>query len=424
MPTESTAEAIDRRSTRAAWRTRRDRSTRPLASARDDDGRVRVDARPLPIRSGGHRRAAGRRPGARRLRGDGAWATSTGLRERLEEDPARSAAYSPDGFTALHFAAFFGKVEAARILLEDGADGRRLHPQRVRQPAAPRRGRRSPHRGLPGPPRRRCRRQRDPARRVHAAPRGGQHGDVELAELFLSAGADPTIAAAGRPDRRRHRRGGRPCRPGAAPARGGGPELTRAGGSTTRPRASRSARSASRPARMPRRPRRRLRQRPAARPTRHPPRASGTVCERLRADVGAARLRACGPAARSLRRRPRPRRSAGARPGPRRPRCRCRQVIHELRLAAGDVEQLVEDVRGRGSSSRTSPARRTAHSRRPRRDGTGIGWLKPLSCRSPAGSASTSGSADGERPGATRISPGPASPLRRAAWMITLPTAP
>ena len=43
------------------------------------------------------------------------------LRERLAEDHWRATAYSTDGFTALHFAAFFGKVEAARTLLDAGA---------------------------------------------------------------------------------------------------------------------------------------------------------------------------------------------------------------------------------------------------------------------------------------------------------------
>src|SRR5688500_20076912 len=37
------------------------------------------------------------------------------LRERLGSDPASSSAFSLDGFTALHFAAFFGKPEAARL---------------------------------------------------------------------------------------------------------------------------------------------------------------------------------------------------------------------------------------------------------------------------------------------------------------------
>ena len=41
--------------------------------------------------------------------------------------PTARRRFSPDGFTALHFAAFFGKPEAARVLLEAGAVGRRLH---------------------------------------------------------------------------------------------------------------------------------------------------------------------------------------------------------------------------------------------------------------------------------------------------------
>src|SRR5215203_4691990 len=44
------------------------------------------------------------------------------LRERLDEDHWRAKAYSADGFTALHFAGFFGKPEAARTLLEAGAE--------------------------------------------------------------------------------------------------------------------------------------------------------------------------------------------------------------------------------------------------------------------------------------------------------------
>ena len=43
------------------------------------------------------------------------------LRERLTADPASATAFSPDGFTALHYAGFFGKVEAARELIAAGA---------------------------------------------------------------------------------------------------------------------------------------------------------------------------------------------------------------------------------------------------------------------------------------------------------------
>jgi ankyrin repeat protein len=44
------------------------------------------------------------------------------LRELLDADPSSSTAYSADGFTALHFPAFFGGVECARVLVERGAD--------------------------------------------------------------------------------------------------------------------------------------------------------------------------------------------------------------------------------------------------------------------------------------------------------------
>jgi uncharacterized protein len=47
-----------------------------------------------------------------------------GLEELLDGEPDLVRAWSPDGFTALHLAAFFGQEDAARILLERGADPR------------------------------------------------------------------------------------------------------------------------------------------------------------------------------------------------------------------------------------------------------------------------------------------------------------
>jgi ankyrin repeat protein len=44
------------------------------------------------------------------------------LRALLDADPALAGAWSEDGFTALHFAAFFGHPEAAKLLVERGAD--------------------------------------------------------------------------------------------------------------------------------------------------------------------------------------------------------------------------------------------------------------------------------------------------------------
>jgi ankyrin repeat protein len=40
----------------------------------------------------------------------------------LREDPSCAQAWSPDGGMALHFAAFFGATECARLLLQHGAD--------------------------------------------------------------------------------------------------------------------------------------------------------------------------------------------------------------------------------------------------------------------------------------------------------------
>ena len=112
------------------------------------------------------------------------------LRERLEADPGAVSAFSPDGFTALHFAAFFGKAEAARMLLDQGAsvDVYTRNPF-ANQPL---------HAAAAG-------RHLEVSRvliaggaDVNATQHGGytplheaaQHGDVEMTELFLSAGAD------------------------------------------------------------------------------------------------------------------------------------------------------------------------------------------------------------------------------------------
>ena len=45
-----------------------------------------------------------------------------GLEELLEAEPGLAQAWSADGFTALHLAAFFGQEDAARLLLGHGAD--------------------------------------------------------------------------------------------------------------------------------------------------------------------------------------------------------------------------------------------------------------------------------------------------------------
>jgi uncharacterized protein len=44
------------------------------------------------------------------------------VRELVDADPSLSAAWSPDGFQALHLAAFFGHADTTAVLLERGAD--------------------------------------------------------------------------------------------------------------------------------------------------------------------------------------------------------------------------------------------------------------------------------------------------------------
>jgi uncharacterized protein len=115
------------------------------------------------------------------------------LRERLEADPTAASAFSPDGFTALHFAAFFGKPEAARILLEQGAAvDVYTHNAFANQPL---------HAAAAGRHIEVCRVLLAAGANVNATQHGGftplheaaQHGDVEMSELFLSAGADQSL---------------------------------------------------------------------------------------------------------------------------------------------------------------------------------------------------------------------------------------
>ena len=113
------------------------------------------------------------------------------LRARLVEDPSRATAFAADGFTALHLAAFFGKAEAARVLLDAGASvatyGRNEFANRPLHAAAA-----GQHVEI-------CRVLLAAGADVNSSQHAGftplheaaGSGDVELAELFLSAGADP-----------------------------------------------------------------------------------------------------------------------------------------------------------------------------------------------------------------------------------------
>lgn len=112
----------------------------------------------------------------------------------LSGDPSLGLAFSGDGFTALHFAAFFGRHEAAELLLARGADvdargtgwmiGTPLHSasagshteaMRVLLEAGADPNARQSHGFVP----------------LHAA---AQNGSVENVELLLRHGADPSLA--------------------------------------------------------------------------------------------------------------------------------------------------------------------------------------------------------------------------------------
>ena len=114
------------------------------------------------------------------------------LTELLGAEPSLVTSYSGDGFTALHFAAFFGRFEAAALLIERGAEvdafGRGWMTGTALHSAV-------------------SRRQSDVARvllEAGANPNVRQsagwtplhasamNGDLTSVELLLAAGADPT----------------------------------------------------------------------------------------------------------------------------------------------------------------------------------------------------------------------------------------
>lgn len=87
------------------------------------------------------------------------------LERQLRRSVKRATAYSPDGFTALHYAAYFGHSEAAALLLRQGAD--------VEAESRDERG----------------------WRPLHMAVRGAS--PLELAQLLVEAGADPNAEESG-----------------------------------------------------------------------------------------------------------------------------------------------------------------------------------------------------------------------------------
>jgi uncharacterized protein len=116
------------------------------------------------------------------------------VRKLVERKPELVSRFSPDGFTPLHLASFFGHVEIARTLIAGGADPEAVaqNPMRV-QPlhsaAATKQlaiARLLVEAGAD---------VNEPQERgftpLHAA---AQNGDVELARLLIERGADPALA--------------------------------------------------------------------------------------------------------------------------------------------------------------------------------------------------------------------------------------
>ena len=92
------------------------------------------------------------------------------LRELLDEDPSRANAFGDDGFHPLGLAGFFGHLEAARLLLDRGANVNTLSTNEHVQTAA-----------------------------IHAsaAAAGEEATRYELVKLALEHGADPNLRQGG-----------------------------------------------------------------------------------------------------------------------------------------------------------------------------------------------------------------------------------
>lgn len=116
------------------------------------------------------------------------------LRGILDADPAAVHAWSVDGFTALHYACWLGRRDAAALLLDRGADVAAVsrNAMRVQPLHSAAAGRHAPVVALL------LARGADPNARQHQGfvplHASAQSGDPESARLLLKAGADPAAA--------------------------------------------------------------------------------------------------------------------------------------------------------------------------------------------------------------------------------------
>lgn len=116
------------------------------------------------------------------------------LKQCLRDDASASNSYAQDGFTALHFACFFGQPEAAGLLIESGAavDAVAANPMKVMplHSAVSARNLEAARllleHGAPANAR-----QQGGWVPIHAA---AQNGDRTMVDLLLKHGADPKLA--------------------------------------------------------------------------------------------------------------------------------------------------------------------------------------------------------------------------------------
>ena len=137
--------------------------------------------------------AHGRRPDAFEA---AALGDAEALRAALDAEPGLVSRRSNDGWTLLHLAAFFGHLDAVRLLLERSADANAVSTNAMRNTPL--------HAALAGPlPLEGVRLLVDAGSDVNARQHGGyvalhsaaQHGALQLIDLLLDRGADPDAAA-------------------------------------------------------------------------------------------------------------------------------------------------------------------------------------------------------------------------------------
>jgi uncharacterized protein len=113
----------------------------------------------------------------------------------LEQQPQLVTAYSPDGFTALHYTCFFGNTAGARLLIDADADVHAI----TRNAMANRPLHAATAGGHTAIGIMLLENGAEPNARQHggwtALQGAAQHGDIALVQSLLAHGAEPTLAA-------------------------------------------------------------------------------------------------------------------------------------------------------------------------------------------------------------------------------------